>query len=365
MKSLSMSKLALLSIGVASALTFSSCKKDKDEEPAPVTPPSGYTVPTTYSFANVNYGGQTLRLIMLDSISKYMATGNSGVVLSAATMKNMYSNTGSPFNNPALDTCGKQLKNKTYVGDQAYFDALFDSLALASQSAGATASNGVAGLDGGRLFDKNGIEIAQVVKKQMMGAVFYYQALETYLANLPVDDNNTVIPGDGTVQEHHTDEAFGYFGVPLDFPTNLTGLKYWGSYSNQVNGAIGCNTPIMQAFLKLRAAVSNKDNATRDAQITVIKTQWERIVAASAILELTEAKTAFGSGNLPNMRHYLSEGLGFINSLKYKTDKQISNTDINNALAALGNNFYTITLADIDNAILAINATYGFDLNAF
>ncbi|MDQ3048527.1 MAG: DUF4856 domain-containing protein [Bacteroidota bacterium] len=355
----------LAGFGVLAAISLSSCKKDKDIVPEPEPSPSGYVVPTTYSFTNVNYTGQSLRMFMLDSISNYMKTGNSGVVLNATFMKNMYSNTGSPFGNVILDASGKQLKNKTFSLDQPYFDAMFDSLAVVSQSAGAAASDGVAGIAGGRLFDKNGVEIAQVIKKQLMGAVFYYQALETYLTNLPTDDNTTVVTGDGTAQEHHTDEAFGYFGVPLDFPTNVTGIKYWGAYCDEVNPAISSNAAMMNAFLSLRAAVSNNDVTVRDAKIASIKTDWERVVAASAILELTEAKAAFGAGNLPEMRHLLSEGLGFIYSLKYKSGKQISDAQIAASITALGTNFYTISIADIDNSINSINAAYGFNLSAF
>ncbi|MBA3972500.1 MAG: DUF4856 domain-containing protein [Bacteroidetes bacterium] len=351
--------------GLFISSVFISCKKDKDEEPTPTPTPTGYTVPTTYNFTNVNYSGQTIRLSMLDSISTYMSTGNSGAVLSAVIMKNMYSNTGSPFGNPTLDASGKQLKNKTYLADQTYFDALFDSLAVVSQSAGGAAANGVAGIENGRLFDKNGVELSQVIKKQLMGAVFYYQALDNYLTIMPTQDNTTIVAGQGTTQEHSADEAFGYFGAPVDFPTNVIGLKYWGAYCNEVNTPITCSTPTMNAFLKLRAAVSNKDNTTRDAQIVIVKNQWERIVAASAILELTEAKAAFGAGNLTEMKHVLSEGVGFINALKYNTDKQITNTEITNALNALGTNFYTISIANIDNAINTINAVYGFNLSAF
>ena len=357
-------KKSLSFILIGSAI-ITSCKK---KNPTPVTPvvptPTGYTVPTTYNFTNVSYGGQTTRLTMLDSISNYMKKGNSGIVLEAIKLKNMYSNTGSPFGVAALDASGKQLKSKTFTLDQAYFDDLFDQLAVASQSAGAPASDGVAGVAGGRLFDKNGVELSQVIKKQLMGAVFYYQANETYLSNLSVDDNITVVAGEGTAQEHHADEAFGYFGAPIDFPTNTTNARYWSDYCAELNPAINANTAIMNAFLKLRAAISNKDDVTRDAQVVIIKQQWERIVAGAAILELVQAKAAFGSDNV-QMRHVLSEAIGFINSMKYNSSKQISSLQITAALTALGTNFHTVTLTQINSAITTLNAVYNFDLNAF
>jgi len=346
------------------AMTLVACtKKVVEPTPDPIPTPT-YTVPTTYNFTNVNYSGQTIRLQMLDEISTYMSQGATGAVLDATKLKNMYSNSGNPFSNSTLDASGKQLKSKTFAIDQKYFENLFDSLALASQSASVVASNGVAGLEGGRLFDRNGIEIAQVIKKQLMGAVFYYQAVESYLANLSVDDNVTVVAGEGTAQEHHADEAFGYFGAPIDFPTNTTDVKYWSGYSAEVNSAITCNAPLMNAFLKLRAAISNKDNTTRDAQIVIVREQWERVVAASAILEMIEAKAAFGTDNV-EMRHVLSEAIGFINSLKYNNNKKITNAQITSALAALGTNFHTVTLIKINSAISIINSVYGFDLSAF
>lgn len=354
-------KTSILTLCIGSTVLVG-CEKE-NPEPTP-DPTPAYTVPTTYNFTNVSYSGQSIRLTMLDSIGSYMSQGGNGTVLDATQLKNMYSNSGNPFGTSYLDASGKQLKSKTFTLDQTYFDNLFDSLALASQSAGGAASNGVAGLEGGRLFDRNGVELAQVIKKQLMGAVFYYQAMETYLANLSTDDNITVVSGEGTAQEHHADEAFGYFGAPIDFPSNTTDVRYWSEYCAEVNPAITCNAPLMNAFLKLRAAISNKDNTTRDAQILIIRQQWERVVAASAILEMIEGKAAFGSDNV-EMRHVLSEAVGFINSLRYNSTKQISDAQITAALAALGTNFYTITLTQINTAIAEINSVYGFDLNAF
>lgn len=345
-----------------------SCKKEETPEPVPTTP-SGYAVPTTYNFSNVSYSGQTARILMLDSLSNYMKKANNGALLDATIMKNMYSNTGNPFNNATLDNSGKQLKNKTYSADQTYFDSLFDSVAVTSQSATNVGSNGVAGVvtsnDNTKkyLFNRNGIQYDQLIKKHLMGAVFYYQAVEMYLANISTNDNNTVVAGEGTVMEHSCDEAFGYLGVPIDFPTNTSGLKYWGSYTNQVNAAISSSSPIMSAFLKLRAAISNKDYTTRDAQIIVVREQWERVVAAAAILELVDAKDSFADDAIRNTK--LSEALGFIYSLKYNSNKKISQAQIDAAVAALGTNLYNISIANIDSAINTINSVYNFDLTKF
>ena len=343
------------------SVTLLSCKKSTTQNQS-----TTYVVPSSYTFENVNYEGQKIRLTMLDSISSYMGLGNSGQELSADILKNRYANINNAFGNSLLDESGKQLKNKTFSEDQAYFDQLFDSLAVLSKQGKEIASNGKAGVEGGRLFNSKGVELAQVIKKQLMGAVFYYKAMESYLGKLSSDDNATVVQGEGTAMQHHVDEAFGYFGAPSDYLTssNEESFKYWSGYANEVDKAISCKSKLMQAFIKLRAAVNNKDYSTRDEQVVIIREQWERVVAASAILELTEAKNAFGKDAV-EMRHVLSEAIGFIKSLKYNSTKKITNQQIENVLATLGSNFYEISILDINNTIKAINDIYSFDLTAF
>lgn len=345
-------------------ILISSCKKE--ETPEPISPDTGYTIPTTYNFSNVTYTGQTQRLSMLDEISTYMKTGNTmGTILDAQKMKDMYSNTANPFSDTTLNSSGKQLKNKTYSLDQSLFDAYFDSLAQASQSTVA-GSNGVAGVvtsssDPNKkyLLDKNGIEYTQLITKGLMGAIFYYQVTSHYLENITTDDNTTVIAGEGTAMEHHWDEAFGYFGVPIDFPTNTTEIKYWGSYSNKRDAVLNCDAILMNAFLKGRAAISNKDYTARDEARTVIRDTWEKISAASAIHYINAAKTHLTDDAVRN--HELSECLGFIQSLKYSVTKKITDAEITQVLDYIGNNLYNVTTADLDSAKDLLSSVYGLD----
>jgi len=355
-------KTLILGLVISSAAI--SCKKDKEEEPVPA--PTGYTVPTTYNFTNVNYGGQTTRLLMLDEIGTYMTTGNTmNTVLDAQKLKDMYANTNSQFTDAALNTDSKQLKNKTYSLDQPLFDAYFDTLAMHSQStvAGANGTAGVVTSSSNSskkyLQGANGIEYAQVIKKGLMGAVFYFQAMDSYLANLAIDDNTNVVAGEGTTMEHHFDEAFGYFGAPIDFPTNTASAKYWSSYSNKVDPALESNAKLMNAFLAARAAISNKDNAKRDTEVAKIKQNWEVLIAAAAIHELNAAKTVLADDAIRN--HYVSEAIGFIMSLKYNSQKTITQTQIDQTLAFIGSNIYTISQTNIDDAINSLSTVYGLD----
>lgn len=348
--------------GLAACIVLSSCSDDKEETPS-------YDVPATYSFANVDYSGQEARIAMLGEIDTYIKTGNNGEVLDAQKLKNMYANTNSPFADASLNAAtSKQLKNKTISVAVAQFEGFFDAVVAASQTAGATAQNGTAGIltsaDGTKkyLVDGNGVEYGQVISKGLMGAVFYNQAVEGYLTAEkigPTVDNTTVTPNTGTTMEHHWDEAFGYFGAPKDFPTNLNNLKYWSSYSNKVNLAIGSNKTIMDAFLKGRAAISAKDMAGKDAAATTIRNEWERIVAASAILELNAAKKNVADQALKS--HYLSEALGFVMSLQYKSDRKLSDAKRNEVLAKIGTNFWTTTSTDIAAAVDIISAAYNLD----
>lgn len=349
---------------IATTVFFASC--DKDEAPEPEPTPAPYTVPTTYNFTNVTYTGQTQRISMLDELSAYMKTGNtSGTVLNAQKMKDMYANTGNPFSDTTLNSSGKQLKNKTFSLDQSLFDAYFDSLAQVSQSSVA-GSNGVAGVvvsagDPNKkyLLDKNGIEYNQLIAKGLMGAVFYYQAVSHYLENIAADDNANVVTGEGTAMEHSWDEAFGYLSVPIDFPANTTGIKYWGSYSNQLNGVLSCNATMMNAFLKGRAAISNKDNTSRDEARTTIRDTWEKICAGSAIHYINAAKTHLTDDALRN--HELSECLGFIRSLKYSTTKKITDTQLTEVLGYIGTNLYNVSVTNLDNAKDLLSTVYGMD----
>lgn len=350
-----------LTIAALSALAlFSSCSEDKDDDlPA-------YDVPATYSFQNVNYSGQSARIAMLSELDAYIKTGNNGGVLEAQVMKNMYANANAPFSDASLNTSGKQLKDKTIATAQSVFEGYMDAVAAASQSKGAAASNGTAGIlttaDNKKyLVDANGVEYGQVITKGLMGGVFYNQAVEGYLTEKigPAIDNSNVTPGEGTKMEHHWDEAFGYFGAPTDFPANLNNLKFWANYSNQVNAALNSNKTIMDAFIKGRAAISAKDMAGKDAAAATLRTEWERLVAASAIHELNAAKT--NVADQAKKSHYLSEAIGFVMGLKFKTDRKLTDDQYTQVMAKIGTNLYNTTSADITAAIDILSTAYQMD----
>ena len=358
-------KLRSFAVAVAACMAFSSCSDDKDDAPS-------YTVPETYDFENVSYSGQTQRMQMLSELDAYIKTGNSGEQLSALTMKQMYANANTPFADASLNSSGKQLRDKTIETAQAEFEGYFEAVAAASNAPsnllGLPAENGRAGLlttaDGTRtyLVDENGIEYGQLIQKGLMGAVFYYQAVEGYLTDEKIGaavDNKTVAEGEGTKMEHHWDEAFGYFGAPKDFPANESDAKFWANYSNQVDAALGSNEALMDAFIKGRAAISANDMAGKDAAAATVRTEWERLVAAAAIHELNAAKNNLA--DQAKKSHYLSEAIGFVMGLKYKTDRKLTDAKYSEVMDRIGENLYDTTGDDIAAAIDIISTAY--DMN--
>ena len=332
-----------------------SCEKDKN-----------YDIPSSYNFTNASYSGQVQRLDMLGELETYMKTANtSGAVVEAAIMKAMFANDGHAWTSTDLNSSTKQLKNKTFELVQTQFESYMDSLAAISSS-NTAGSNGVAGIvsssDGAKnyLFNANGVEYTQLIAKGIMGACFYYQALSVYSGTDKMNvDNTTLVDGkEYTTMEHHWDEAFGYFGAPIDF-TNVstTGYRYWAKYAFKGDATHDLINKTMTAFIKGRAGISNQDTDTRDTQIMELRTQWELIAVTTAIYYLEEAKGNIADDALRN--HELSEALAFIRSLAYNVDARISATEITAVESHLGTNFYTVSSSHIDMAINELKTVYG------
>lgn len=331
-----------------------------------------YDIPTTYSFDNVDYSGQTQRLAMLTEMVDYVSSGKTGTVLDATRLKAMYSNDVANAGFTGSYDASKQLKSKTFESVQAIVETLIDGAVVASQSTTA-ASNGQAGVissaDGTKsyLIGANGLQYDEAIEKTLMGACFYYQSTSVYFGTDKMNvDNEAVVDGEGTAMEHHWDEAFGYWGVPTDFPTNTSDLYFWGNYSNTVNAALGTNKKLMDAFLKGRAAISNQDIAVRDEAIIEARAAWEEIVAGAAIHYLNKSKENINDPAL--LVHTLSEGVGFVYSLQFNEGKTLTNAQINVILTTMAGsadfetmNLFNTTEAQIIEARDALAAYFGWD----
>ena len=337
-------------------------------------------VPTTYTFSrngnnNVSFGGQTIRMDMLsEMVTKMKTTNTAGISITEVDLHDMYANNGfnwTDINGLGLTGSSKQLKSKTAyavaggssdAGIQAMFEGYMTSLAVISATTVTGTENGMAGtagiwandgVKGPYLMDANGKEYTQLIEKGLMCAVLMSQVTVNYLGGIDGDENTEVETGkDYTKMEHHWDEAYGYFTDAFDYPTNGTN-RFWGKYANSRETLIHSASNISLAFRTGRTAIVNKDYTLRDTQVEIIRNELERVSAGTAIHYLNSAKSNIANNVARN--HSLSEAYAFLEGLKYGynaiSSKGMTSTEVDTALAYFGNNFNTVTLADLNNAI--------------
>jgi hypothetical protein len=317
-----MKRNSTISLCIISILLFGACKKNNSGD-ATIPP---YTVPTTYTFTGVNYNNQLELIAMADQLVAAINLANTtpGTAVSTQVLTDMFNNTGGYFNDSALQLNTSGLRLSDCFSTAAKTDILnyFDSVGVYSQST-VVASPGVAGVASSvanpakkYLLSPNGVFYSQVVKKAIMGA-FAYQIANVYM----VDSINSTT--DTVTLAHYWDAAFGFFGVPVSFPSVTTGLKYFGSYSNQVNAGLGSNASIMNAFLKGRAAISHNDLATMKTQAGILISTFDSLDAAAIVQEMHETNTNIEASDAIAAYGTLSESLGFVRNLSYNTGKRV------------------------------------------
>jgi len=320
--------------------------------------------PTDYCFSRngeitVAYGGQTTRLNQLAEMTTYMKTGNNGDMVSAAQLREMFSNnngTGSSFFSDEANDPSKQIKSKTFLAFHDTYEGWMDDLEAASMSTSAGA-NGTAGVvvstsnpSKQYLFDENGVEHIQLIEKGLMGDCFYYQAMDTYVAGVLAQSyGNEILDGKNyTENEHKFDEAFGYMGIPTDLSTSSDGVRFHGKYCNSRNSVLGTNN-IIDDFITVREAITNQNQSAIEAAVPNLKLQWHRVIAGTAVHYLNAALSNIDDPALK--LHELSEAYAFISNLVHSTeDYNITVAQRDECLALLGTNFWETTTADINAA---------------
>ncbi|WP_412060528.1 DUF4856 domain-containing protein [Rubrivirga sp. IMCC45206] len=371
-------------VGTAYVLLFTITDADGATATATGTVTVGRLIeaPATYAFtrdgaSTVSYGGQTERLDQLAAMKRYLSTGDAGAELSEQTLLDMFSNAGGNGGGAFSFTSTKQLRDKTFQPDldDRLFEDLFAGAAAASRS-GATAANGTAGRivreNSGStiLVDAKGREFTQLIEKGLMGAVFQNQVYNTYLTDARIGaavENTALVDGTPyTAMEHHWDEAFGYFGAPIDFasdwPSERSGeLAFWSKYSNVSDAELRLNGRIMDAYIAGRAAVVNNDRTEIDAQAAALYTLHELTAAATAVHYINDTLGHLNDGKAGEAFHTLSEAWAFVNAVRYTPRRALSLGAIGTILTVdfgADGNFWEVTPAGLNRAKATIVAAY-------
>lgn len=368
-----MLKKILSGVLLGISITLFSCEEDPELLP----------VPQTYEFtrdgqSTVSYDGQTTRLNMLSEIKTYIKKGDNGEAVDAQVLLNMYANENSPFSSADLNSASKQLKDKTFIADVQHFENLFTSAEIISNDVatnGTLASQGQGGLiqrsNGSNvLVNEKGWEFTQFIEKGIMGAVFYNQIFNSYLTDAKTGDgveNTALVDGKNyTPMEHHWDEAFGYWGVPVDFPSGNPVLegdenRFWANYTNSRDNLLGVNESLMDAYLIGRTAIVNKTYDIKNEQKTVIYDLHELVAAATAVHYINKAIDNLSMEQQGDFLHHISEAYNFIKAVSYSPYKKLSTNEINQILNTdLGTNgdFWTTTIQGLENAKTTIASKY-------
>ncbi|MDB0615896.1 DUF4856 domain-containing protein [Tenacibaculum dicentrarchi] len=348
-------KKVILSIFAVSALLMTSCSDEKD-------PIKEVKAPSTYTFSRdakstVSYSGQQTRLDMHTQLKSALGKASTEEV-DADKLNAMFNHKekatdfadglvfkASNLNASSKNISGATAYSKTYKEDvKVFLNSIFTETAKNSGKKEVLASKGVAGImnrkaDGSKkiLVDANGFEYVQVFSKSLMGAMELDQIVNKYLSSdkLNVENEKNKEGKNYTEMEHHWDEAFGYSALSnnalaiadkaaLKAGDYAANYRFWGGYiysADASEAGKGVKDRLMNAFLKGRQAIVDKNYPARDEQATIIKKELSLVCAIRAAHYLDAGIANVNSTDDPQAQagafHELSEGLGFVYSLQF------------------------------------------------
>lgn len=356
-------------LGALTVLISAGCDNSKT-----VIPPSTeYDVPSIYSFTNVGYGGQTVRILLLqDLVAKIAEAENKHVT--EVELLGIYENTNNAY---AEIGTGKNLSGKVTTMVDTTVRRWFKELDTLSQNTGGYVT-------------PDNRDLKQLIEKYLMGGVFYNQATTVYFTDVLSDANTDPIEGRGTDMEHHWDEAFGYFGASRvylnmtdetritpgesdangdneidpqsekNFYFSVTAAKRdVGAASMEQASQTNFTDVIMGAFLEGRAAISNNDYITRDKARASIMFQWEALIAATTVHYALLVKDDLKSGSEDIAKHW-SELKGYASMLGQNPNGIISNENFDILMIRIGNKPGDVSAENINQITNSLKSIYLF-----
>jgi len=319
---------------------------------------------------------------------------------------NMFSNENSPFENASLNESSKSVKSKV-AASSLYFSANtvesseikndFDSyisgqFTTVKENKDVLAEAGVSGQiaqgSSVRYVNEKGLELNQAFAKGLIGGFLADQILNNYLSKLVLDEadnrsnNDAKVLEEGelyTTMEHKWDEAYGYLYGDPSIPTANPNSKlnesddrllfnYLGQVDANENFA-GLAESTFEAFKTGRAAIVAGDYQTRDEQVAIIQENISTVIAVRAVHYLQGGKSALAEDNKGAAFHELSEGFGFIYSLRFTNNPGTDMPYISKEKVAMykeqlleGNGFWDVTPETLDSISEEIAVAFGFSV---
>ncbi|ARV12851.1 DUF4856 domain-containing protein [Gilvibacter sp. SZ-19] len=393
---------------LAATVLFASCSDDDNTEPIVDNGGVDIEAPLTYSFdrdgaTTVAFDGQTTRIRMAEEVVEALLDFDNATAESLSAMYN-HQEGESNFQDAALNASGKNLSSKTAASRDYFFANTAESAAIRAAFESylekqvtevfpgelQAAEPGVAGqlADGSatRWVAPNGLEYNQLWIKGLIGALMTDQMINNYLSpavldeadNIENNDNEVVEDGKNyTTMEHKWDEAYGYlFGNSPSASNPLATLgdddsflnKYLGRVENDTDFA-GIAQELFDAFKLGRAAIVGKNYQLRDEQAAIIQERISEIIAIRAVYYLEQGRLALEQENYGTAFHDLSEGYGFIYSLRFTRNTvtgapYFNRTEVDAMLAQLmeqgPNGLWDVTPAILSDLAETIAAKFSF-----
>lgn len=395
-------KKEIASALIIGGLTLTSCTSDD----SPLPPQNQIEIPADYTFtrngtSSINYEGQTTRLQMVKEI---LTSFNDFENSTEESLSNMFSNSNDPFSSADLNGSGKSVKSKVAASKEYFSSNSVESNNIKNEfeayiseqvnevfaNKDMLAAPGKAGqiADGSsaRYVNEKGLELNQAFAKGLIGGLLADQILNNYLSTAVLDEgdnvalNNEAVVEEGstyTTMEHKWDEAYGYLygdpSIPANDPNSVLGesndrflFNYLGEVDKDSDFA-GIADEVFEAFKTGRAAIVAGDYDLRDEQIVIIKENISKVIGIRAVYYMQKGKTGIEGENFGNAFHQISEGFGFLNSLRFTQDPQtgspyLSADQINDFKAQLlaGNGFWEVTPETLDAISETIAGAFGF-----
>ncbi|HKJ47887.1 MAG TPA: DUF4856 domain-containing protein [Christiangramia sp.] len=392
----------LLFSAILGGLSLVSCTSDDSPTPGgkQIDTPVNYTFQRDNN-STVSYSGQTTRLQMsAELLSNFNDFDNASEEL----LSNMFSNENAPFKNASLNESSKSVKSKV-AASNLYFSTnnvesseirtdfenwisvqMNEVAANRNEVAAAGVAGQIADGDAIRYVDSKGLEMNQAFAKSLIGGLLADQMLNNYLSSAVLDEGDNRANNDMeaveegksyTTMEHKWDEAYGYLygdpSIPAADPNSVLNesddrllFNYLGRVDNDDDFS-GIAEETFEAFKTGRAAIVAGDYATRDEQVSIIRENISEVIAIRAVHYLQGGKAALANNNMGSAFHELSEGFGFIYSLRF-TNKPGTNmpyiakeeVDMFKEQLLAGNGFWDVTPETLDSISEEIASAFDF-----